>query len=318
MRTVVVFALLALAVSAFDPQAYTQGFIQQFGFDQAQVQDLSTCFIGLSQIINGLKADVQAGDLNSALQTLQGVQAQLATICGAWAEDINQYVAENGNGQQPKQIWEQFAPQIIQQVATWANFLAAGDDLQAGQTEAYIIQILMGAQQPAALDMPQFNFTNYVPFDQDTFFQQYLGAFYDTLGMTQVVNVDEVIECIDTMQGVFRNFTQIPQPTDFDSKLDAIQTALDSVIQGLKSCENVLYVEKLSLIAMRDAFVQDPVAFILRIVDNIATNLPELIVSQQQVSVDVVEGNYTGAGVVEAQRVQTIFAGVFNFAELGN
>jgi hypothetical protein len=317
MRTFVVFALLALAVSAFDPQAYFQGFTQQFGFEQTQVQDLDTCFVGIAQLIGGVKADLQAHDLNAVLQTLQGVQVQLASVCGAWEQDITQYAIANSNGQTPKQIFEQYGPQIIQQVATWANYLAAGQDLEAGQTEAYIIQILMGAQQPTVIPAPQYDWSKYQQMNQDVFIQQYLGGLFNTLGLGQEVDIDAILNCVHTMEGVFQGLDQVHTTyvtADFGGKLDAIQTGLDNVIQGLKSCQAAIQADALLLVPVYEAFVQNPVGFLLHVLDNTATNLPELINMVQQEQIDVFEGNYTAAGVVKAERMQTVFNGIVDFA----
>jgi hypothetical protein len=316
MRTIVIFALLALSVSAFDFPSYVQGFTQQFNFTQAQDQDLSTCFIGFSQILKTINADIQAHDLNSVILTVQGLKEQLAGICGALGNDIFEYAWEHGNGQTPKQIFNQYGPEIIQQVATWANYLAAGRDFEAGEKEAYILQILMGAQQPATLPVPQYDWSKYQQLNQDVFIQQYLGAFFNTLGLAQEVDIPSILTCVTTMEGVFQGMEQFHQAFatgDFDGKLDAIQGGLDSLIQGLKSCQAALHADVLLLVPIVEAFKQDPVRFILEVVNNVALNFPELIQNVQQEQVDVYEGDYADAGILKAQRMQAIFNGVVNF-----
>jgi hypothetical protein len=317
MRTFVVFAVLALAVSAFDLEAYTQGFSNQFGFTAAEMQDSYTCFAGASQIIGNVKTALQAGDLAGLITAVQQAKAQFMTSCGPYFVDFQTYATANADGQTPQQVMEQYGPQVIQQVATWANYLATGQDMEAGQTEAYILQILMGTQQPTVLPTPQYNWNNLTAFNQDAFFQQYLGAFFNTLGLAQEVNITSIQACATTVETLFQGFGQTEMAFvtgDFDGKIDAIQGLVDTVLQGMKSCQGALDANLLLLAPIYQAFSQDPVTFLLTVVDNTALNLPEIIQSVQQEEVDIAEGDYSDAGDLKAQRMQTVFNGVVNFA----
>jgi hypothetical protein len=316
MRTLVVFAVLALAVSAFDIEQYIQGFNQQMGFTQAQVQDGYTCFVGISQILGNIKAKLQAGDLNAAILAFQQAKTQFTVACGPYFGDYAGYAMAHSNGRQPAQNLEQYAPQIIQQVAYWINYLKVGQDAEAGKTEAYILQIIIGAETPTVLPAPQFDWNKLQQFDQDAFFQQYLGAFYNTLGLSNQVDLASIPTCIQTMQTVFIGANQIAQQfytADFDGKIDAIQAFIDSFLQGTKDCKGLLQAEAVLLVPVFRALSQDPIDFILTVLDNTATNFPEIIQSQQQEQVDIAEGDYAAAGTIAAQRAETVFKGVVDF-----
>jgi hypothetical protein len=318
MRTIVALAVLALAVSAFDPEAYYQGFTQQFGFTAGEVQDGYTCFAAVAQIIQSAQTAIQTRDLNGLLTLAQQAKTQILTACAPYVGDFQTYAMANADGQTPQQVMEQYGPQVIQQFATWANYLAAGQDMEAGQTEAYILQILMGAQQPAVLPTPQYDWSKYQPFNEDAYFSDYLGAFYNTLGLAQQVDLTTIPNCVAVMTGIFQNMTQTEMAFysgDFDGKIDAVQTFADSLLQGVKSCQGAIDAYGVVMVPVLEAFIQDPVHYLLTVADNAALNFPEILQNIQQQSVDIVEGNYTDAGTLNAQNMQTILKGLVNYAQ---
>jgi hypothetical protein len=317
MRTFVFFAVLALAASAFDLQEYVQGFNQQMNFTDVQLQHEYTCFVGLNQIFGGLRAKFLTKDMVGLVQAAHQVKPQIQQYCGDMAMDFFMYAFQHGTNEDPKQIMNKYFPQLVQQVATWVHYLVAGQDFQAGQTEAYILQVLMGAQKPEVLPMPQFDWNKLQQFNPDAFFQQYLGAFFDTLGLAQQVDITAIPQCIAGLQVAFQNATAIERQFyrgDFDAKLDAVQAFIGQLIQGTKACKGALKIEATLIIPVYKAFARDPVTFLLKALDNTATNFPEIIQNIMQERVDLAEGAYAEAGTLRAQRTQTVLKGLVDYA----
>jgi hypothetical protein len=317
MKAILAIALIAVAASAFDLNAYHTGFTQQFGFTEGQVQDGYTCFIGVGTIINSLKASAQAQDIIGLIQTLQGAKVQLLQACGPYFADFQAYAIQHATTE-PRQALNQYFPQIVQAVAQWADYIAQGQDEQAGQQEAYILQVLIGAQTPAALQLTQVDFSKYVPFDQTTFFNEYLTAFFNTLGLknteTVVAEIQQCVNAIIDQTPNFQNFEVSFANGDFDGKIDALQALADNIFATIKNCQGPLDLNLYFLEKVFVAFREDPVTFVLTLVNNVALNLPQIIENVSAEQADVIEGQYAAAGTLKAQDYQIVYKNLVDFA----
>jgi hypothetical protein len=319
MKAVVFSALSALAVNALDSTAYLNGFSQQFGLDQATVQDGLNCVTGIQgaavQVIQLIQTN-QHNIPNLVFQAqglIEEVQATVAADCQPIAQDVATIVLESTGGEDLKEVLTRnvqlYFPQLIQKVAQYVQYLGKGDDTNAGKTEAYIFQVLLGIEQPETLPVPEF--TQYVPFDEKKFFNEYYAAFFNTLGMENV-DVASIGQCAEEFQSLtvalgtlINKFSSL----DFDGKLVAIKDFVDEATVELQNCEGAFEIQKELLEKALEAAGNDRLGFFLQSIQNLALNFPEYIQLKQKAVIELQEGNYTLAGQDDAKSVELIDGG---------
>jgi len=203
---------------------------------------------------------------------------------------------------------------VIQQIAIYSNAFSTGNDYLAGQTEAYIMQILLGAEQPTVLPAPQLNFTKYVPYDSDTFYAQFYTTYLNSFNITNQTQIDIFIQCGTQSNNLTLDILRFRQDftvaTDLYQRLTVIQQGVDSIIGTIQNCYEAEQLERQLFAPLYNTFKAAPVQTILQVVYNVARNLPQIFYSQEQMVVAVEQGEYSLAGEITAQQAKTYLNGL--------
>jgi hypothetical protein len=319
MKVLLNVALCALAANALDSQAYLNGFSQQFGLDQNVIQDGVNCVAGIQTAVVEVVQIVQENENNLAGLLLQAqglveeLQSKLAFECQPVAEDVATIVGQALNGKDLEETVktnaERYFPQVVQKVAQYVQYMAQGEDEKAGQTEAYILQVLLGTQQPEILPVPEV--TNYAPFDEEKYMNEYMPTFYKTLGFENV-NVTALDECARDFQQVntyLWHLVNVLPGMELDEKILAVRALVDLAEYELKQCEGAIELGKEVLSRVFEASEGNIVKYVLESVENLALNLPEYAQVQDKITVDLAEGEYALAGKDRAKVIQIIDGG---------
>jgi hypothetical protein len=318
MKSVFTLALSALAANALDSEAYTRGFTQQFGITQSVVQDGYNCVAGIQGAASQVLQLIQENRDNVAAIILQAqglveeLQAGLVAECEPVAEDVAAIVAQTVGDRDVEEVVKANAgayfPQLVQKVAQYVQYLTQGEDEKAGQTEAYIIQVLLGAEQPETLSVPEV--TEYAPFDEQKFLNEYYTAFYNTLGLD--ANITELTQCVEGAQTLAVSAITLAHELpnlDFDDSIVAVKNFVDQAAESVRGCEGSIELQKEILYKALEAANGDYLGYILESVENVALNLPEYIQLKQKSIVEVQEGEYALAGEDEAKAIKIVDGG---------
>jgi hypothetical protein len=322
MKVLLNVALCALAANALDSEAYLNGFSQQLGLDQTVIQDGVNCVAGIQTAVGELIQIVQENENNipglllQAQGLVQELQSKLAFECQPVAEDVATIVDQALDGKDLEQTVkanvELYFPQVVQKVAQYVQYMAHGEAEKAGQTEAYILQVLLGTQQPETLPVPvATHYATYDESDYERLMNEYMPTFYKTLGFENV-NVDSLDQCTSEIQKIntyLWGLAQVLPGMELDEKILAVRDFVDVAAEELRQCEEAIEFGKEVLSRVFEAADGNIVGYVLESIENLALNLPEYGQLDQKITVDMQEGEYVQAGKDKARMIQLIDGG---------
>jgi hypothetical protein len=355
MKAILVLALVVLAANAVDGDAFYQGFTQKLGLTGNQIQDGRNCFDTVSQLVgqlntilqgsesteggdgtNGGEGSMSAPNFEEIFTSLLGLygsaQSSIQGECGPFISDLSSVLAPNSQNPSMQGLnedvtideivsinWNWYFPQIIQQFGKWVNQLNLAQDNEAGMTTAYILQILTGHAIPQATPEVSMVLGKSVPFDKNTFINQFFTAFFKTLGFKAAditTNVKGISTCVvDTIPKLITLVTNFQTQIARLSVLDAFfasKTFYANLISTFKNCKPAFTV--LDTISQKIIKQTNDENGAYQIFLNSALNFPQLDSTIMQEYLLIDQGKYALAGETEAKRWQTIFKNVVNFA----
>jgi hypothetical protein len=327
MRAIILIALFAFAAQAFyiNSTAYTQGFMDQLNLDVSQLQDANNCYAAIQQAmldVQNVFAAKSQGDAQVVLAVVDLISEVHTTVqaeCTAYFVDLVEYFTNNTNGDVKQTImnnFQNYTEQIIQQVAIWTEQYADQKDYQAGQTEAYIFQILLGVEQPELLPTPQFNMSNYVTFDSDKFYGEFYQGFLSTIGFTNQTEIELVTQCGVLMSNATQALIMMGQGfpgQNINEKIVTLESTVQVVLAAVDACITSYQVEKPYYETAWNQFKVLPLLNVIQLAYNVASNLPEIQQAHEQLVVDVLGGLYEQAGVDQGDIQNMIFKGILAF-----
>jgi hypothetical protein len=327
MKAIILIAVLALCAQAstLSFSAYHLGFTEQLGLDPAQLQDASACFTAGQTVVKQLQdiiVAVKNGQAEKTLLTVADLVAEAHTTlvddCAIYRADLLTLLAQNTNGTDLKTFAQKhfytYPTQVIQQATFWLQQFLSGDEYQAGKTEAYLLQILFGLEQPEVLPMPDFNYTDYVPMDFEKFVTEYYQGYLTTLGFTNQTEIDTLARCNGAYMKATNALSALPYSLNNGTliKVQAISKAVALFAETVETCVDAWRVREPILKKAWDAYTFWPVLSTIQVAFNIGENLPKLVQNIATASVDAMTGNYYEAGVAQAEGFQTILSHVVN------
>ena len=328
MRTFIVLAVLALAVSAVDIQKIFTQFNLDLGLTADQAQHGNDCLLNgvvpsvqqVGQIIRVAETQGLAEAINQATQLIPGAESTLESQCQNYLGDLFTLIVSQSNGYTVEENLAQYAPQIIQK---YAQYIASveqdaqtGDFTNSIQILADIVKIVLGTEEPTVLPVPQFDWT----IQHKSSMVANLQSFYNTLGLSDKVDVPAIIAGVQGFKNSdLRNKTEALhiqiEEGNFDGSIDALEVVATTFFEDVRGAKSFLQAHLLIIEPIFKAFTQDPEYSIERTLYNIALNLPELIQNRQQSRVDMWEGFGEEAFQLKAEGLLTVFDGVVDFTQ---
>jgi hypothetical protein len=329
MKAIILIAALVLFAQASNLNftAYHLGFTEQLGLDPSQLQDASACFGAVKTVVRQAEDIIQAVRYEQAERAIVAiseliteVETKLAGECAAYRVDLITLLTQNGTDVKAlaKKNFYTYPTQVIQQASFWIQQFLSGQEYEAGKTEAYILQILFGLEQPEELVMPTFNNSNYVPMDLNKAFTEYYQSYLAALGFTDETKIDTLTRC----QVAYMNATTALATLSYSMnngtlvKVQAISKMVALAAETVEVCAGAWKIGKPIAKEAWDVYTFWPVLNTIQVVLNLGQNLPEIVQRMGTAAVDMMEGRYSDAGVIQAENYQTMLNQVMNLTAI--
>jgi hypothetical protein len=337
IKAVLVFALIVFVANTGTTGTtgtFFEGLSQKLGLTSAQVEDGNTCLNGLGDLIAQLQTLLENPEQNvesmgnTLLAFYQDARSQVQEDCEAFVGDIMSVLTQSmtpPRGSTSGTIdyeaiiqanLETYFPQIVQQLGGMTNQLLNGQQLGAGSTAAYVLQILVGIAKPAVTNMASSTMGGkYVPFDLTKFVPKFFDAFFKTLGI-QTTSKD-LVSCVALVQKLSAEndkfLLDAPKLALFD-KLDRSSTLYGKFVDTVQGCQGAIKIGDLTIGRIIRAVTKNPSRYLYQIFYNTVLAFPTMEQTFEMELGYLFQGQYDLAGRIDALRVQAMLKGVVNFA----
>jgi hypothetical protein len=326
MKFIVALAVLCVAAQAshLNISAYHLGFAEGLGLNENQIQHGFNCFSSFKNVLLGARDVVHSSEpsrlLLNIMNLVEEVKEDLKGTCQTYLMDfaINVYTKTQGADLKITigSNWNKYPLQIVQQVALWVRAMESGDMYAAGNIEASIINILLGAQTPYVLPTPTFNYTKYAPMNMTRYMNEFTSSYYQTLGINSQALIQSTIECqvstvafVEKIQG-FESKLQVAN--NYTAKFHIIHDLLQLASTSFHQCGDSLKLNWRAIyVPLIEVFRTAPGHSAIHVLKNIALNLPEIQSLKMQEMIDILEGNYKNVGASEAKILLALVEGLF-------
>ena len=282
MKTILIFALLAFV--AFS--STINNFEQQLGFDGQTVADKAACLAGIRNSVGFYNN--QTFDFTRFMSVPYLVQDLVYGDCLNYVQFFENYYNTNDEGKAIKTLPIQYLDIIV-------NLIAGNYDFTFNP-------------------QPYVKESQIAVFNKEDFYADYSGAFFNVTGFKADGN--DVYQCLETvgdMLGSVRYHAPELQSENFEDSVSTIVNLIYIVAGGANNCDAALNSAETFFYAVKQGMTQDVEASVLRVLENIAENFAELMVSNYNEYVALLEGKYTEAGEELGNRALIIFDGVVAF-----
>jgi hypothetical protein len=212
--------------------------------------------------------------------------------------------------------WETYFPQIIQQLGGMVNQLLNNQELAAGKTLAYAIQILAGVEKPKITNLPNNMVTGkYVAFDIKKFIPKFFDSFFKTLGIQ--ANSQALVSCLNLVQNLateYNKFITASAKLGLFDQLDQSASFYGKFVDTVKGCEGAIKIGDLTIGRIYRAVMKNQNRYLYQIFLNTMMSFPSMQQTAEMEGIYIAQGQYDLAGTIDALRIQAMLKGVVNFA----
>lgn len=319
MKSIIAFALLAFVVSANPMTLAVNEFANTLGWTtgSTQANHVHTCLARSESVVRSmitLASEVQTNPSKAfvdASLTYPRLRSIPTTTCGPVMNDLQVYIATNGNGYSSRTNFAIYAAYTSQEMANLFLNVARGDATQVGASLANLFIIAVGAETrepitPTVLTVEQANTLN----------QQLMTLLTDSEALRELLQAELTPLGFDDTQiealvSLFSNYEQVVEAVvtlvngiqngDSMDSVAAVQDFVDFVTQFLsKNQEGVNVLVQVNSPVV-NALIANPAQVIAEITFNYLANMPEYIESSNALVEALLEGNWTEAGTIAVQ-----------------
>jgi hypothetical protein len=322
----------ATAATGTTTGTFFEGFSQKLGLTSIQIEHSGICFQSLENLLNQLQTLIQTTEQDvepmgmALLAFYQDAKSQLQVECQDFAMDIvsvllkNMQPSADGQGPDVEAIihanLETYFPQIVQQLGGMVNQLVNGQEFQAGNSAAYIIQIVVNTEKPKTTSLPaSITGGKYVAFDVKKFIPKFFDAFLTALGVRTTSK--GLVSCWNLVQILSKEndrFVVDAPALDLFDKLDRSAALYGKFVDTVKGCQDAFLTFDLTVGRVIRAIQKNPSKYMYQIFLNTVLQFPALEQTIQMESAYLFQGQYDLAGKVHASRLQAILKGVVTFS----
>jgi hypothetical protein len=313
-----IIALFALTAQAFSPNmtAYNLGFVEQLGLNASSVQDSLVCADAMSKGMQDIKNVIEAAKegpeefLLALLKLVQDIKSgAIQEACQSFNQDVIEYMMTSPDFSEFSSLNEivkynsqKYSPNVIQQVMLGLNQFIEDDDYTAGQTSAYLLQILTGLEIPPTIQV-NVTFINTTRTSWAGFSEGFLNFF----NITNATEIDTFGECVSSLNDVVQALAAFPgeffeSNLNVSEKIQLIRTTLNIIINASQSC-GVDSADVLNQVYgdLFQFFKQYPLQTLGYLTWDFTTKLPEIEATLATADFEIMVTNYPAAGYLVGQ-----------------
>ena len=317
MRSIIIFALLALALCQYNPLLDINNRLGLTG--DSQTENANTCWTGLfSQIqqFTPVIQDYQAEDLVALLADaatfVQQFEPTVQTACQAYAQDLENYAVTYGNGLDMRTNAYIYFPYVVKEVSVFVQLPILSNITVIGDTLGYIYQILVGATdlEVIAPTRPTFEQEDLMRQQITTLFtnednlNQYFQAFVESYGVADTVNVSSLVQLALNAKTFFyatKTFNQDLETEDYDGQITSIETYITILLEiarnNQEGLENIVTILSPALKDLESR----PISLITSSLWSLAFYYPEALKLDIQMQEELLEGDFASLGTNAGQ-----------------
>jgi len=302
----------------FNVNTYQNGFAKKLGLDDSASHDALTCYTSVAKVFekasnlfqrNSMYPDIQA-ITTGVLNIYSEMKTEVLNKCQLYIFDLALYAMRQTWGQDLGSIINQnfakFYPDIFQQFDIANKALMNEENFKAGQTHAYIFQILIGLEEPEVLPMPKYNSEAFKPFEPEKFAQEYFEGLFTTIrSSSNQTSVDLHRKCF---LHVYNNAFDVAETIDRLAYLSTIEEQLlaskevySQVIDLILPCMAALRDEWEHNTLLIGAYLEQPFLVYFYAYYNLLVTLPQTVALSFEYDVSSFEGRYFDSGVAHGK-----------------